>query len=298
MRFIRLNSAIPLFDRWQDHSSVPTELSEAAAYSADQGRTEGRRVLAPSLTATSMAERCRSAWTMLAVVGALVATCVIDRDARSQPLSETSSAVSDHLNSFIAEASERFGIPAAWIRAILRVEGGEDTRVGSRKGAIALMQLPPEMWTELRLRYALGDEPSDPRDSILAGTAHLREMYDRYGSKGFVAAYHVGATRYDEHLRTGSPLPLETQAYVAVLAPLIEHRLNDLAGSTARAKVTSWRKAPLFVAQPKRGSSNNPSASSMPTEHFPPSQPDADQPAFAPHSSGLFVRRGMEGRSQ
>lgn len=298
MRFSFLESSIPLFDPWQDRSSVPTELSEAAAYSAGQGQPESRHVLAPSLTATSMAERCCSAWTTLAVVGAVFATCVIDRDARSQPLSETSSAVSDHLNGFIAEASEGFGIPAAWIRAILRVEGGEDARVGSRKGAIGLMRLPPEMWTELRLRYALGDDPSDPRDNILAGTAHLREMYDRYGSKGFVAAYQVGPTRYDEHLKTGSPLPLETQAYIAVLAPLIASGLKDVAGSIARAKVTSWREAPLFVAQPKRGSSDHPSASSMPTEHSRPLQSEADQPAFAPHSSGLFVRRGMERRSQ
>jgi hypothetical protein len=238
---------------------------------------------------------------MLSIVVAIVAaTSVVVGDAYCEPLlaTQTSSSAGDQVDGFISEASERFGIPAAWIRAILRVEGGEDARVGSRRGAIGVMQIPPEMWTELRLRYALGDDPSDPRDNILAGTAHLREMYDRYGSNGFVAAYHEGPTRYDEHLKTGSPLPLETQADVAVLAPLIESGRKDVAGSTARAKVTSWRKAPLFVAQPKRGSSNDPSASSMPTEHSPPSQSKADQPAFAPHSSGLFVRGGMEERSQ
>ena len=82
VRFSFLESPIPLFDPWQDHSSVPTKLSEAAAHSGGQGRPEGRRVFALSLTAASMAERCRSAWTMLSVVGAVaIATCVVDRDA-------------------------------------------------------------------------------------------------------------------------------------------------------------------------------------------------------------------------
>ena len=188
-----LESPIPLFDQWQDHSSVPTKFRKAAAHSGGQGRPAGRRECALSLTAASTAARCRSAWTMLSVVVAVaIAMCAVVREASGEPLSETSSSVGDHLDGFIAEASERFGIPAAWIRAIVRVEGGEDARIASRKGAIGLMQLMPETWTELRLRYALGADPSDPRDNILAGTAHLREMYDRYGSKGFVAAYIMG----------------------------------------------------------------------------------------------------------
>ena len=298
MRFSFLETPVSPFDHRRDYFSVPTILSGPAAPSDGQGRPEGRGERAPSLTAASTAEGCCSAWTMLAVVGVvIIATCVIDREVRSEPLSATSPAASDHLDGFIAEASERFGIPAALIRAILRVEGGEDARIRSRKSA-RLMQFPPDMWTELRLRYALGDDPSDPRDNILAGTAHLREMYDRYGSKGFVAAYHVGPTRYAEHLKTGSPLPLETQAYVAVLAPLIERGLKDVVGSTAPANVISWRKAPLFIAQPKRGAGDSPSASSVPAERSSPSQFTADRPAFAPHSADLFVRRGMEPRPQ
>ncbi|WP_163333825.1 lytic transglycosylase domain-containing protein, partial [Klebsiella aerogenes] len=62
--------------------------------------------------------------------------------------------------------------------------------------------------------------PYDPHDNILAGTAYLRELLDRYGSPGVFAAYNAGPSRYEEHLAGGS-LPDETRAYVAKLANLL-----------------------------------------------------------------------------
>ena len=58
-------------------------------------------------------------------------------------------------------------------------------------------------------------------DNIFAGAAYLRELHDRYGSPGFLAAYNAGPTRYEDHLATGRPLPAETRAYVANVGPLI-----------------------------------------------------------------------------
>src|SRR6266704_6782318 len=92
---------------------------------------------------------------------------------------------------------------------------------GHPKGAMGLMQIMPKTWTELRARYGLGADPFDPRDNILAGAAYIRELYDRYGAPGFLAAYNAGPGRYERHLATGRPLPDETQAYVATLAPRI-----------------------------------------------------------------------------
>ena len=226
------------------------------------------------------------------------ATCSTVREARCEPLSETSTAGADHLDGFIAEASERFGIPAAWIRAIVRVEIGRNVLTPLRKDGVGLSQLSPERWTELRHRYALGTNASDPRDNILAGTAHLREMYDRYGSKDFLAVYIMGPTRYDEHMKSGAPLREETQAVVADLAPLIELGLKDVVGSTTRAKVISWRKAPLFVAQTGRSSSDKAIAAGVSTERSGKSQASVDGSAFAPRGDGLFARRGMEVRPQ
>jgi len=60
-----------------------------------------------------------------------------------------------------------------------------------------------------------GPRSFDPRDNILAGAAYLREMHDRYGSPGFLAAYNAGPKRYEEYLTTARELPVETQVYVA-----------------------------------------------------------------------------------
>lgn len=41
------------------------------------------------------------------------------------------------------------------------------------------MQIMPDTWAELRAHYRLGDNPFEPRDNILTGTAYLCEMLDR-----------------------------------------------------------------------------------------------------------------------
>ncbi len=70
-------------------------------------------------------------------------------------------------------------------------------------GAIGLMQVMPETYDELKRRYGFGDDPSDPHDNILAGAAYIREMYDLFGSPGFLAAYHAGPERFGAYLTDG-----------------------------------------------------------------------------------------------
>jgi len=127
---------------------------------------------------------------------------------------------------WVAEAAERFDLPVPWIEAVMRAEsGGQAVRGGrpitSPAGAIGLMQVMPGTYEELRRRHRLGPDPADPRDNILAGSAYLREMHDRFGSPGFLAAYHAGPERYQAFLRTGQPLPQETRRYLAQLTPQI-----------------------------------------------------------------------------
>ena len=110
----------------------------------------------------------------------------------------------DRFTAFIDEASRRFDVPTPWIRAVMHVESVGDVRARSPKGAMGLMQIMPETYAALRTRYALGANPYDPHDNILAGAAYLREMHDRYGAPGFFAAYNAGPRRYEEHLRDGS----------------------------------------------------------------------------------------------
>lgn len=122
----------------------------------------------------------------------------------------------------IAAASQRFGIPEAWIRAVMRAESAGDRHAVSHRGAMGLMQVMPATWAGLRAQHGLGADPFAPGDNILAGTAYLREMLDRFGSVPLMlAAYNAGPRRVEAHLATGQPLPAETRAYVATLAPLL-----------------------------------------------------------------------------
>ncbi len=201
-------------------------------------------------------------------------------DARSQQ----AHPIADH----IAEAARRFGVPAAWIRAVMDAESAGDVHAVSRKGAMGLMQIMPDTWSELRARYGLGRDPFDPHDNILAGTAYLREMHDRYGSPGFLAAYNAGPQRYDEYLAGIRALPAETRAYVALLAPLVGGKPLDDAATIAPDPL-AWTRSPLFVVR-ANGSAN----AAPPHENRAPGDnattPRArDAAALSPRSSSLFV---------
>jgi hypothetical protein len=127
---------------------------------------------------------------------------------------------------YIREASVRFDVPDIWIRSLMRVEsGGKEYLNGglitSGAGAMGLMQVMPGTYDELRDRYNLSDDPFDPHDNIMAGVAYMREMYELYGSPGFLAAYNAGPSRLDDYLANIRPLPDETRHYVAMIGPYL-----------------------------------------------------------------------------
>ncbi len=120
---------------------------------------------------------------------------------------------------YIHEAAARFGLPERWVRAVMRQESGGREQAVSPVGAMGLMQVMPATYEGLRSRHGLGDDPYDPHNNILAGTAYMREMYDRYGAPGFLVAYNAGPNRLDSYLAGSGGLPDETVNYVAAIAP-------------------------------------------------------------------------------
>ncbi|WP_254693057.1 lytic transglycosylase domain-containing protein [Shinella daejeonensis] len=191
-----------------------------------------------------------SHYAVLILAGALSA-CIGSGVAVAQPVPVERPAVAHPYAAHIAEASQRFGIPEHWIRAVLRAESAGDVRAVSTAGAMGLMQVMPDTWAGLRIRYGLGRDPYDPRDNILAGTAYLREMFDRYGNvAAMLAAYNAGPGRYDEYLATGRTLPAETRAYVAALAPILGGATATEPPSSPPPPPPDWREAPLFVMSP------------------------------------------------
>lgn len=148
--------------------------------------------------------------------------------ARAKPSYAPPGPPTDPWGPYITEASQRYDVPERWIREVMRVEsaGQQFTPSGvlttSPVGAMGLMQLMPETYDEVRARYGLGDDAFDPKNNILAGTAYLREMYDAFGSPGFLAAYNGGPARLEDYLTHNRALPAETRRYVALIAPSIQ----------------------------------------------------------------------------
>ncbi len=85
-------------------------------------------------------------------------------------------SASDPWGPYIHEASGLYDVPERWIREVMRVESGGHAEMNgvpitSGAGAMGLMQVMPATYDELRARYGLGDDPYDPHNGILAGTA-------------------------------------------------------------------------------------------------------------------------------
>jgi len=287
------SSVIALFGHKTSHSSVPAKNCSAVAPSGGQERPPDQCASASPLTAASTMAALQSLGTMLrilAIMAAFVLSSGASHAGQASPLTHRASARSvDPFAAFVAEASKRFAIPEHWIRAVMRVESGAKPQSRSRKGAIGLMQIMPKTWAELRARHRLGADPFDIRDNILAGTAYIRELSDRYGAPGFLAAYNAGPGRYERHLATGRPLPAETQAYVATLAPDIENTRTTMRVA-AVGKSLAWANSSLFVTHTASVIPDARSKADMRQNRSSRSHAVVDLSALVPESSNLFVR--------
>ena len=250
---------ISLFGRRRSHFPVPATFHTAVARSGGPGRRlaparqrlalEGREPGGSLASGGTHTRRWRSIWISLAIPLACPATVQAQAvppppppavAARLDPGARTEAAV--------AEAARRFDLPEAWIWSVMRAESALNPRVVSRAGAMGLMQLMPQTWAGLRARLRLGDDPFDVRDNVIAGAAYLRELHDRFGVPGFLAAYNAGPGRYAEHLSTGRPMPQETRAYVTAIVSDLGLGSGPGRDAVAARRTPDWRRAPLFAS--------------------------------------------------
>ncbi len=294
---IAFKGFIPLFAKKPSHPFVPLDRRTAGARSAGQGRPSAGAWRGPLTVASTLAGWRRGGegrsrrYAVLVLIGTL-ALCAGPGVSVAQSMPAARSVVADPYAAHIAEASQRFGIPAHWIRAVLRAESAGDVRAISSAGAIGLMQVMPDTWAGLRDRHGLGRDPYQPRDNILAGTAYLREMWDRYGNvAAMLAAYNAGPARYDEYRATGRTLPAETRAYVAALLPVLGGAAATDAAARRVAPPPDWRDAPLFVVRPndRRTTAVLPSGDARATV------PVRGQLKAEPQAGSMFVARAGDG---
>jgi hypothetical protein len=167
---------------------------------------------------------------------------------------------SDPWGPYVREAAGRFAIPETFIRAVMRQESGgheylNGELITSRAGAMGLMQVMPATYATLAQRNGLGPDPYDPHDNILAGAALIKELFDKYGSPAFLAAYDAGPRRLDDYLAGNGELPNETVAYLDNVAPRLvgaapmSGPLVAFAGTAAPAPSPVPQQAPVEVAE-------------------------------------------------
>ena len=241
---------LSLFGRLACPFLVPAKTTLAVARRRGQGRPLGRRAGRASLdgdeygrtlaidgksTRTPRAWRATAGLFLLLVVGASGPGHAAQAPGQGASLTAATQ-----------EASVRSGVPTVWIEAVIAAESGGDPRAKSIKGAMGLMQLMPATWRELSAEIGLGEDAFDRRANIIAGTAYLRRLYDRFGPQGFLAAYNAGPTRYQAVLDGRRSLPAETRAYVA----RVEAQIAWSSGATRAAPMApsrNWRASGLFA---------------------------------------------------
>ena len=251
---IRSSAQLFLFGQLAAAFLVRAKTSSVAARSRGQGRPLGRRQGRLALDGGEHGGRLVSVGTTTRIQRAGRASAILisawrllaggSGVALADPVSTIS--VEAQIDAAVVEASRRYSLPAGWIRAVMKAESNGQVRAVSAKGAMGLMQIMPGTWDELRGQLELGSDPFNVRDNVMAGAFYLRQLLDRFGRSGFLAAYNAGPGRYTQHLSYGRVLPLETRAYVARLAPAIA--AADSSGQPeALQRMPDWRSSGLFV---------------------------------------------------
>jgi len=116
----------------------------------------------------------------------------------------------------IERASNRHGVDARLVKAVIQVESGFQPRARSHKGAMGLMQLMPQTARQYKARNLY-----DPASNIEAGTRHLKNLLGEFEQSLplALAAYNAGEAavrRFD-----GIPPYAETRTYVARILGLL-----------------------------------------------------------------------------
>jgi len=180
-------------------------------------------------------------------VALFVASCSICDKA----VASANAAVAVHpYAQHVSEASKRFDIPEDWIWRVMHAESRGRSRAVSPVGAMGLMQIMPGTWAMLTAQHGLGSDPFDVRANILAGTAYLRAMWNRYGDVSLMlAAYNAGPGRADAYAAGRRRLPTETINYIAQIAPGLGTSGIAPRAAVPRSSAPSHHDSALFVAQ-------------------------------------------------
>jgi Transglycosylase SLT domain len=165
----RKRAAIHWFDRRLHHSSFPAKSKASIAPNIGPttplehrlaGQSSGLRDCALSQREPGTPARFCHVEIMVCLIGLVTLSVVSFSFVASAGKAKLNGAAgSNTWAPYIAEAAHRFSVPAHWIRAVMQLESNGNTIALSPKGAMGLMQIMPQTYAELRLRYHLGPDP-------------------------------------------------------------------------------------------------------------------------------------------
>jgi soluble lytic murein transglycosylase-like protein len=114
-----------------------------------------------------------------------------------------------NLDSYVTEASEKFGVRDSLIKAVIATESAAKVTARSDKNAKGLMQLIDSTATEMGVKNVW-----DPRENILGGVKYLKKLLDQFDGdeKLAIASYNAGPGAVEKH--GGVPPYKETKQYV------------------------------------------------------------------------------------
>ncbi len=137
----------------------------------------------------------------------------------------------------ISETSNRHGVDAELVKAVIQVESNYNHRAVSRKGAMGLMQLMPGTADRYGVKHAF-----DPKQNVEGGVRYLRDLLDLFrDTKLALAAYNAGEGAVQRY--NGIPRYTETQNYVRKVLALYNGEASYVPyGGSQKARLVTYYK--------------------------------------------------------